>query len=420
MNVLLVGHGGREAALAWRIARSPQLELLTVTGANPGWPGVARVQPADGVSGVVALAKQIGATLVIVGPEAPLEAGLADALTAEGIPCFGPSQAAARLESSKAFAKEIMAEAGVPTAGYLAVDRHDPESVERAHERLAKGDVVIKVDGLAAGKGVFVCKTAEEAKAALDVVWSGRFGEAADHLVLEDRMEGPEVSVFGITDGGQVVGLPSSQDHKALKDGNLGPNTGGMGAYAPCPLVDRDQVEEILNTVHRPVVQAMADRGTPFRGVLFVGLMMTQDGPRVLEFNARFGDPETQPLMCLWDDDILTWLSGAATGSLPHGAPRFREGTACCVVLASRGYPETSEKGITIPEGLPTEDVVVFHSGTRRGDDGLLRTSGGRVLGVTGLGPTVASARELAYKALNGWIFDGAQWRTDIGAQVDG
>lgn len=419
MHVLLVGHGGREAALAWRIARSPQLASLTVTGANPGWPGVARVQPTSGVSGVVDLARQIGAKLVVVGPEAPLGEGLSDALQAIGIPCFGPTQQAAQLETSKAFAKQIMLEAGVPTPGYVEVDRDDHVSMERAQARLTQGNVVIKVDGLAAGKGVFVCRTAAEAEAGMAEACSGRFGEAARRLVLEDLIEGPEVSVFGLTDGGRVVGLPSSQDHKALQDGNRGPNTGGMGAYAPCPLVDRDQVEAILDTVHRPVVKAMAARGTPFRGVLFAGLMMTADGPRVLEFNARFGDPETQPLMCLWDDDILTWLHGAAIGSLPHGAPRFRDGSACCVVLASRGYPLSSDKGVIIPEGLPNPDVVVFHSGTRRGDDGLLRTHGGRVLGITGLGADAAEARSRAYEALDGWVFDGAQWRTDIGAQAD-
>lgn len=418
MKVLLVGHGGREAALAWRIARSPDLSGLVVTGTNPGWPGVARVRLASGVEDTVALALEEAVDLVVVGPEAPLEQGLADALERAGLPCFGPTAAAARLECSKAFAKQIMAEAGVPTAGHVQVDRHDPESVAAGRRRLDEGDVVVKVDGLAAGKGVIVCRTAAEAHAALDEVWSGRFGAAADRVVLEDRMEGPEVSVFGISDGSRVVALPSTQDHKALLDGGEGPNTGGMGAYGPCPLMDDDQVEAILDAVHRPVVAAMAARDTPFRGVLFVGLMLTKDGPRVLEFNARFGDPETQPLMCLWDDDILPWLSGAAAGRLPRGKPRFRPGTACCVVLASRGYPVTSEKGTFIPEPPVVEGVQVFHAGTRRGDDGLLRTNGGRVLGITGIGDDAASARAKAYAALPGWLFDGAQYRTDIAAQA--
>ena len=418
MKVLLVGHGGREAALAWRIARSPQLSGLVVTGTNPGWPGVARVRLASGVDDVVALALEEAVDLVVVGPEAPLEAGLADALAEAGVACFGPTAAAAQLECSKAFAKQVMAEAGVPTAGYVQVDRGDPASVEAAQRRLEQGDVVVKVDGLAAGKGVIVCRTAAEAHAALAEVWSGRFGAAADRVVLEDRMEGPEVSVFGISDGARVVALPSTQDHKALLDGGAGPNTGGMGAYAPCPLMDEAEVEKILDLVHRPVVAAMAARGTPFVGVLFVGIMLTGDGPRVLEFNARFGDPETQPLMCLWQDDILPWLAGAARGRLPHGKPRFRSGTACCVVLASRGYPVSSEKGTFIPEPPPVDGVQVFHAGTRRGDDGLLRTNGGRVLGVTGIGDDAAAARDKAYGALPGWTFDGAQFRTDIAAQA--
>lgn len=416
MKVLLVGSGGREAALAWKIARSPELSGLTVTGANPGWPGVARVRPTSGPDAIVALAKEEGVDLVVVGPEAPLEQGLADALADAGIPCFGPIREAARLETSKAFAKAIMAEAGVPTAGFLAVDRNDPASVEAARARCDQGDVVVKVDGLAAGKGVFVCRDPSEARAALDEVWSGRFGDAADHLVLEDLMEGPEISVFGLSDGSRVVGLPSSQDHKTLLDGGLGPNTGGMGAYAPCPLADAEEVERILDTVHRPVVAAMAARGTPFRGVLFAGLMITKDGPRVLEFNVRFGDPETQPLMALWADDVLPWLHGAAAGHLPHGAPRFSDGAACCVVLASAGYPRTSQKGVVIPEGPVRDGVVVFHAGTRRGDDGLLRTNGGRVLGITGNGPDLDTARAHAYAALEDWVFDGAQYRSDIGS----
>ncbi len=416
MKVLLVGHGGREAALAWRLARSPQLEVLAVTGENPSWANLARVRPVSGVDALVDEARRLKADLVVVGPEAPLAEGLADALAAAGIPCFGPTRAAARLETSKAFAKEVMAEAGVPTAGALTVDRDDPASVARARERLDRGRVVVKVDGLAAGKGVFVCHTPDEARAALDEAWSGRFGEAARHLLLEDLLEGPEVSVFGLSDGGRVVALPSSQDHKALLDGGRGPNTGGMGAYAPCDLLDPQATERILDQVHRPVIRAMAARGTPFRGVLYAGLMLTGDGPRVLEFNVRFGDPECQPLMVLWADDILPWLLGAATGRLPSGAPRFRDGAACCVVVASRGYPRSSEKGVVIEEPAPTREVVVFHAGTRRGEDGLLRTAGGRVLGVTAFGPDVAAARSRAYEAVQGWRFDGSQIRTDIAA----
>lgn len=415
MNVLLVGHGGREAALAWRIARSPQLAQLTVTGPNPGWPGVAQVHPASTTAEIVELASRVQADLVVVGPEAPLAAGLADALVAEGITCFGPTRGAARIETSKTFAKELMAEAGVPTPGFLAVDRADPVSIEAALARIDQGQVVIKVDGLAAGKGVFVCPTPQEARAAFDEVMGERFGEAASTLLLEDLITGPEVSVFALTDGVAAVGLPSCQDHKALLDAGRGPNTGGMGAYAPCRLIDRAGVERILDQVHRPILRALAARGTPFRGVLYAGLMLTPDGPRVLEFNARFGDPECQVLMTLWESDILPWLSGAAQGKMPRGQPRFSDGASCCVVLASKGYPASSERGVVIPEGPSRRDVVVFHAATTRSDDGLLRTNGGRVLGITGVGPDLAEARSRAYRAVEDYQFDGCQLRTDIG-----
>ncbi|TNE89117.1 MAG: phosphoribosylamine--glycine ligase [Deltaproteobacteria bacterium] len=418
MNVLLVGGGGREHALAWRIAQSPTLSALYVTHVNPGFPASATLAAASTVDETVAVAKANHVDLVVVGPEAPLADGLADALIAAGIPTFGPQAAAARLETSKAFAKEIMDAAGVPTAGFLRVDRDDPADVQAAKARCAEGRVAVKVDGLAAGKGVFVCVTADEALAALDEAWSGRFGEAARFLVLEDLMSGPEVSVFGLSDGESVVGLPSAQDHKRIFDGDQGPNTGGMGAYVPCPLLDRDQVEEILERVHRPVVAEMARRGMPFRGVLFAGIMMTPEGARVLEFNVRFGDPETQPLMSLWDEDVLPWLYGAASGELPDGQPAFADEVALCVVLASAGYPETSTKGVAIPEGEVPDGVTVFHAGTRRDEAGVLRTNGGRVLGVTARASSVAEARDKAYAGVEAWSFEGSQHRTDIAHQA--
>jgi len=411
MRVLLVGSGGRETALAWRVARSPSLTELIVTGSNPGWPsGVLEIS-----GDPVQIARTARAHLVVVGPEAPLADGLADRLADAGIPCFGPRAAAARLEASKAFAKEVMRAAGVPTAEALVVDRSEPGALERARARAARGEVVVKVDGLAAGKGVFVCPTAEEALRALDEAWGGRFGEAAERLVLEDRLTGPEVSVFALSDGERVVALPSSQDHKRLRDGDEGPNTGGMGAYAPCPLVPPEEARRLVQAVHQPVIAELARRGVPYRGVLYGGLMLTPEGPRVLEFNVRFGDPECQPLMCLWDEDILPWLHGAATGRLPDGEPRFAEGAACCVVLASAGYPRSSTPGVPIPEPEPSEGVVAFHAGTRRTDEGTLVTDGGRVLGITGTGPDLRSARDRAYAAVEGWRFEGAQVRTDIG-----
>jgi phosphoribosylamine---glycine ligase len=413
MRVLLIGHGGREAALAWKIAQSPRLEQLIVAGANPGWPSEASVELANGVQEWVALANRMRADLVVVGPEAPLEQGLADELHRVGIPCFGPSAAAATLETSKAFAKEIMCAAGVKTAGFQRVDTHDPTSLQQARERCERGDVVIKVDGLAAGKGVFVCPEATEASASLEEAIGGRFGAAARHLILEDLIVGPEVSVFALCDGERAVGLPSAQDHKRLLEGNNGPNTGGMGAYVPCPLVDSRQVDELVASVHQPVLDEMRRRGTPFSGVLYAGLMLTDDGPMVLEFNVRFGDPECQPLMQMWGGDILPWLHGAAQGNLPSGKPAALDGAACCVVLASPGYPATSTKGIPIPEGSLPPNVEVFFAGARR-TNGILETNGGRVLGITARGTDIAEAQAAAYGSLPEWCFEGAQYRSDI------
>jgi phosphoribosylamine--glycine ligase len=383
-----------------------------VAAENPGWPPRVQLTPASGVAGVVALARQCAVDLVVVGPEAPLAAGLADALTQEGIACFGPTRAAAELETSKAFAKEVMRAAGVPTATALVVSRSDAASLDAARARCAQGDVVVKVDGLAAGKGVFVCSTAAEAHSALEAAWS--FGAAADRVVLEDRLIGPEVSLFALCDGERAVALPAAQDHKRLLDGDQGPNTGGMGAYAPCGLVAPDAADRLLDAIHRPVLREMAARGKPFRGLLYAGLMMTPDGPRALEFNARFGDPETQPLMCLWEDDILPWLYGAAVGQLPLGKPRFSGDAACCVVLAAEGYPSAPAQGAQIPEPGPMDGVVVFHSGTSRRNDGTLEAIGGRVLGITGTGATLKEARQRAYAGVEQWTFPGAHFRRDI------
>jgi phosphoribosylamine--glycine ligase len=273
--------------------------------------------------------------------------------------------------------------------------------------------VVIKVDGLAAGKGVFVCSEAGDASQSLEEAISGRFGAAARHLILEDLIVGPEVSVFALCDGERAVGLSSAQDHKRLFEGNTGPNTGGMGAVVPCPLVDSAGVDDLIATVHQPVLDEMKRRGTPFTGVLYAGLMLTESGPIVLEFNVRFGDPECQPLMQLWDGDILPWLHGAAVGCLPEGRPAARAGAACCVVLASPGYPETSTKGIPIPEGEVSPNVEVFFAGARR-RDGVLQTDGGRVLGVTARGADIAQARAEAYRSVESWCFEGAHYRRDI------
>ncbi len=408
MRVVLVGSGGREHALAWRIAQSPSLTSLVVVHDNPGWPAAAERRPANTVEAIVEVSR--GADLVVVGPEVWLEAGLADALATAGIPCFGPTQAAARLETSKSFAKQVMEEAGVPTAKALVVALDDP----MADARCGRGDVVLKVDGLAAGKGVFVCGPGDEALAALAEIRNGGFGASAARLVLEDRLSGPEVSLFALCDGERAVPLLSAQDHKRLMDGDQGPNTGGMGAYAPCPLVGWEDGRSLVEAVHVPVLRAMARRGTPFRGLLYAGLMMTRQGPKVLEFNARFGDPETQALMMLWDEDVLPWLHGAATGKLPAGDLRFVEGAACCVVVAAEGYPASPTKGTMIPNGASPASGVTFFAGVKQQGDARV-VDGGRVLGITAVGTSLAEARDRAYAAVPSWRFAGAQFRTDIG-----
>jgi len=407
MRVVVIGSGGREAAIAWRLAQSPSVSELVATAPSPGWP--SRVAVWDDADVVDAIAAR-GADLVVVGPEQPLTDGLADRLAAIGVPCFGPTADAARLEGSKAFAKEVMTAAGVPTAEAVSGRLDHPEEAEALWARAARGGVVVKADGLAAGKGVWVCPHPDAALGALEAVQ--RYGQ---RVVLEDLLTGPEVSLFALCDGTRAVALPSARDHKQLLDGGAGPNTGGMGAIVPCPRLDAQAGEALVARVHQPVLDELARRGTPFRGLLYAGLMLTDDGPRVLEFNVRFGDPECQPLMSLWRDDPVPWLLGAANGQLPSGSPRFADAHACCVVLASAGYPSSKDVGQPIPEPFP-DGVTVFVAGAARGADGVLRTAGGRVLGVCAVGPTPERARREAYGAVPAVAFPGAQWRNDIGS----
>jgi phosphoribosylamine--glycine ligase len=403
----LVGEGGRETAIARRLAQSACVRELHVSGDHPGWPLASIRYTASGRADLLEYAASAGWNLVVVGPEAPLADGLADDLAAIGIPCFGPSQAAARLEESKAFAKTVMRAAGVPTASAVEVIPTDAASVEAGQSRCRGGFVALKLDGLAGGKGVEVHRGAVEALRAFE-----RYVRLGRPFLVEDLVEGMEVSVFALSDGERVVAMPSVRDHKRLLDGDRGPNTGGMGAFGPV-LVAAD-VEALVARVHAPVVAEMERRGTPFRGVLYAGVMLTPTGPIVLELNVRWGDPEAQVLMALWEDDPVPWLWGAATGEWPEGFPRFRDGVACCVVLAAPGYPEAPEVGATFAFTQPSS-VIVDLAGVERGDAGVLRVQGGRVLGLTALGSDLATARATVYRALSDVVFSGARWRSDIG-----
>jgi len=391
MRILLVGGGGREHALAWRLARAGH--TLRFTHANPGFETLGErvdAPPLDAARGM---------DLVVIGPEGPLAEGLVDALEAWGIPAFGPRADAAWLEASKVRSKAFFVRHGLPTARAVRLTAADTLGWS--------GPGVVKLDGLAAGKGVWVCDDGAAVSQAVDAAFRARPGDA---LLIEERLEGPELSVLGISDGERVVPLLPARDHKRRYDGDRGPNTGGMGAVAPVRVAEEAACVEVL----RKAVLGMAAEGTPFRGVLYGGFMLTRDGPRLIEFNVRFGDPECQPLMALLDEDPAPWFLGSATGRLPGDTLRWRPGAACCVVVSADGYPERGADARV--EALPadTEDLVVFHAGTRR-VDGVVRAVGGRVFGVTGLGPTPAAARERAYRGVAGVRFSGAAWRSDVG-----
>jgi phosphoribosylamine--glycine ligase len=400
VRVLLIGSGGREHALAWKLRQSSRLDELH---AAPGNPGIARlgechpVRAEDG-EGLLDLARSLEADLVVVGPEAPLVSGVADELRHAGVAVFGPSREAARIEGSKSFAKDVMRAAGVPTAETLAV---------------ARPPCVIKVDGLAAGKGVFVCPDQGALDEALRA--AGRLGQP---LVIEELLEGEEVSLFAIADGSDAVALAPARDYKRVGDGNTGPNTGGMGAYSPVTELTAANVEELLATVHRPVLAELATRGVPFVGLLYAGLMLTEAGPKVLEFNCRFGDPETQAILPLIQGDLLETLAAAAEGDLGPDGLGVTDEAAVTVVLAAREYPEQGDSGTPI-EGVDEAEAraLVFHAGTAI-QNGRLVTNGGRVLDVTALGPTVEEARAAAYAGCASISFDGMQYRRDIAART--
>ena len=405
MKVLLVGGGGREHALAWSIMRSPLVDGLVVTHANPGFPGDAIAIDGDVVAGATAN----GVGLAVVGPEAPLAEGLADRLRAAGILVFGPSQAAAQLETSKRFAKAFMDKHGIPTGAWSS-----HTSAESALAAIS-GPCVVKADGLAAGKGVIVADSADEAKQAVRSMFEGAFGSAGHRVLIEERLHGPEVSFLALCDGEKAVPLLPCRDHKRRFDRDQGPNTGGMGAICPPSDVGPDLMDEVLSTVLQATVDGMAQDGHPFQGVLYAGIMLTDAGPKVLEFNVRFGDPECQPLMFMLNEDIVPLLCDAAAGDLEDRALKWRPGAACCVVMVSGGYPGAIEKGKAI-SGVPAahDEAVVFYAGAARVDDRVV-TSGGRVLGVTAHGPDLEAAAARAYENVDLIHFEKAAWRTDIG-----
>jgi len=418
LKALVVGGGGREHAIVKALRRSSRVDEVLCAPGNAGIAADADCLPevaADDALAIVAAAKGNGVDLAVIGPEAGLVAGAVDVLEDAGIPAFGPTRAAAELEGSKAFAKELMAEAGVPTAGHVLL-----RSREEADEQLSRiaFPTVLKADGLAAGKGVIICSTEGEAREALDVFFTERrFGETT--VVMEDFLEGEELSLLALCDGENVVPLAPAQDYKRIFDGDEGPNTGGMGSYSPVPGFSPAEVEEIVELVHRPVVAAMAARGVPFHGVLYAGLMMTAEGPRVLEFNARFGDPETQAVLPRLRSDLAElFLAAREPGGLAGASAEFDDRWAVTVVLASAGYPESSSKGDVI-HGLAeaAEIAEVTHAGTAE-RDGEIVTAGGRVLNVTALGTSPAEARDRAYDAASRISFEGMQVRTDIAARA--
>ncbi|WP_292083954.1 MULTISPECIES: phosphoribosylamine--glycine ligase [unclassified Brevundimonas] len=418
MNILLVGSGGREHALAWKIAQSPLVTRLVAAPGNPGMAKHAELKSeikATDADALTALAREMKADLVVVGPESALAEGLADRLNSVGIPCFGPTAKAAQLETSKAFSKAFLQRHGIPTAGYGVY-----ENVAEAKAALNNyaAPYVIKADGLAAGKGVAISPDKADAEAEIERMLGGRFGSAGSRVVIEEFMDGEEGSLFALCDGKQAVLFGGAQDHKRAFDGDLGPNTGGMGAYSPAPVFTPELVQQADERVVQPTIRMMAAEGAPYRGVLYAGLMATDEGPKVVEFNARFGDPECQVLMMRFDGDIVPLLLACARGDLSKAStPRFKDGVVITVVLAAKGYPDSPLEGSVI-RGADQDfgpHVQVFHAGTRKRDDGALVAAGGRVLNVCAHGADIAEARARAYEAVAKIDWPGGFHRSDIG-----
>ncbi|MGI9647748.1 MAG: phosphoribosylamine--glycine ligase [Acidimicrobiia bacterium] len=413
MNVLLLGGGGREHAIGWKLAQSSLLGRLVTAPGNPGLAGLGPsipIDPADPAA-VIEAATRESIDLVIVGPEAPLAAGVADGLASTGIPVFGPVQAAARLETSKTFAKEIMKRAGVPTGGSRTFTE---PTAALAHLQDQEAPFVVKADGLAAGKGVLVSADIAEARDWVTGCFSGRFGSAGDLVVIEEYLDGDEISVFGLSDGTDVIGLRPARDYKRLLDGDRGPNTGGMGSFTPVTGYDDAFVTDVVERMIKPVLATLAGDGIPYVGFIYAGLILTSDGPKVLEFNCRLGDPETQALLPTMESDLLATIAACVDGSVSGHEIEWSDRSAVNVVLAAKGYPEAPVSGDAIA-GLDKDgdQTVVFHAGTAA-SDGQILTAGGRVVSVVGLGPNPAVARSRAYERAAGIQFAGKQYRTDI------
>ncbi|MGJ4857127.1 phosphoribosylamine--glycine ligase [Labrys sp. La1] len=421
MNILLIGSGGREHALAWAVSASPLCERLYAAPGNPGMEECAICAAVDATDhqAVIAFCRENEIDFVVVGPEAPLVAGLVDDLAAAGIKAFGPSKAAAQLEGSKGYTKDLCQEFSIPTAAYR---RFTDAAAARTYVREQGAPIVIKADGLAAGKGVVVAMTLEEALAAVDAIFAGSVGEAGHEVVVEQFLDGEEASFFALCDGTTAIPLISAQDHKRAFDGDKGPNTGGMGAYSPAPIMTPEMEERVMETIIRPTVQAMAARGTPFKGVLFAGLMITKDGPELIEYNVRFGDPETQVLMPRLRSDLLPALIASADGVLSTISLRWKTDAALCVVMATKGYPGSFLRGSEIrglAKAASLDEVLVFHAGTKRSGDHIL-ANGGRVLGITASGKSVAEAQKRAYEAVDLVDWPEGFSRRDIGWRAIG
>ncbi len=417
MRILIIGSGGREHALTWKLSQRPDVTEIFVAPGNGGTAGIATnvaIKDSD-IPALVAFAREKAVDLVVPGPELPLTLGVVDAMKEAGIPCFGPVAACARLEGSKAFAKEVMHAAGVPTAAAgVFTSRADADAFVAAHG----APLVIKADGLAAGKGVIVAMTDEEVKAALDLMFDNRaFGDAGSTVLIEEFLKGEEVSLLCFCDGKTALPLPSAQDHKAVFDGDKGPNTGGMGAYSPAPVLPDDRLDAMADIVTRPILAEMARRGTPFTGILYAGLMMTADGPKVLEYNVRFGDPECQPLLMRLKNDLADVMTACIEGRLDAMKLDIENRSALGVVLTSAGYPGSYPKGMPISgidEAEAMDDVKVFQAGTRREGERIL-ANGGRVLCVTALGRDLRDAQKRAYEGLDHLTMEHSQFRSDIG-----